>query len=165
MRTGLPRLACVHRLVLLALAGPAFAAACGGPGGRRGEMHDGQEWPTRNPAVALVHGTVTGPGGRPVAGAGVEVAALFTDAPGDTRIGDCAGSPGPVERTRTDAAGAFRVTLSAGAGPQRNACLAIRVEAPAGSGLAARSVSGRAAVFRATAGPQEPVRIDVALAP
>lgn len=165
METVLPRLASVHRVVVLASAGVAFAAGCGGPGARQGAMPDEQQRPARAPAVAVVQGTVTGRGGQPVADAAVEVTALFTDPPGGTRVGDCTGSPGPVERTRTDAAGGFRVTLSAGAGPQRNACLVVRVEPPAASGLVARMVSGRAAVLRATAVPQEPVRVDVVLSP
>ncbi|HET7462382.1 MAG TPA: hypothetical protein VFJ82_14100 [Longimicrobium sp.] len=151
---------------MLALAASVlFAAGCGAPGGGQGAMRDEQAWPVRNPAVALVQGTVRARDGQPLPDVAVEVTALFTDTPGSARIGECAGTPGPVERTRTDAAGEFRVTLSAGAGPQRNACLAVRVEPPAASGLAARTVSGRAAVLRATAAPQEPVRVDVVLSP
>lgn len=121
--------------------------------------------PSRSSVAAFVHGTVTGPDGRPVEGAQVVTTVIVTSTGATERMGDCTGSRGLSVRTVTDASGAYRQKLDTGAGPQFQGCLVVEVTPPQGRGLRSATVSGRTVPFLTdTPGTRlEEVRVDVAL--
>lgn len=124
-----------------------------------------QAGPVRHPVAALVHGTVAGPDGRPVADVQVVVTVIVTSTGGGERMGECTGSRGITVRTVTDASGAYRQKLDMGVGPQFTGCLVVEATPPESSELRPATESGATVPF-VTDVPStslNDVRVDVTL--